>query len=458
MKIGFGQADITPKGGKVYLIGQFNERITDQVMDPLHAVAMVIESENARTVWVTADSLWVCEGASDLAYKYACEVIPDLKEEEFVLSATHIHTGPSMSNDIYCSLTGERDEPKGAMNAVENNVQFAVGVQNAIREAVGNLAEARVDFALSRVQTGVQRRVVYKDGSAAMYGSLEREDFLKMEGRDGGPSQLLYVYNMKDELVGVVANVPCTAQCDEHATYITADYWGVVREKICAQWGDGVKVLPLCRAVGDQSPHQMVDALYSWRKASKYHGRQAAIDMGERVARFIIENKERVLASYGGDSVHAQGMRTVQFPVWQPTQEEYDQAMDYLENPDNFTEDGRPKDAFKKSCAVACKERHERGDQFYPCNIYAARLGDILFISSPFELFTEYADRIRMAFANNTIFDVELTHGCMGYLATRNAIQGGGYSAMIFNGVCNADGGEVLIEESVALLKELCKQ
>lgn len=448
MKIGFGQADITPKGGKVYLIGQFGERITDQVNDPLYAVAMLIESENARTLWVTADSLWICEGASKLAYKYACEVIPGLKEEEFVLSATHIHTGPSMSNDTYCALTGDRSEPQGAMSAAENNLQFAAAIQKAVQNAVGNLTEARVDFALSRVQTGVQRRVVYKDGTAAMYGALNRDDFLKMEGRDGGPSQLLYVYNMKEELIGVVANVPCTAQCDEHASYMTADYWGVVREKISAQWGENVKVLPLCRAVGDQSPHQMVDALPAWRTSRRYHGRQAAIDMGEKVAALIIENKDKPLASYDSSTVHAQGMRTVNFPVWQATKEEYDDAIAYLNSDE-------PRNAFRTSNAVAAKERYERGDKFYPCNIYAARLGDILFISSPFELFTEYADRIRMAMFDNVVFDVELTHGCMGYLATRNAIQGGGYSAMMFNGVCNADGGDVLVEESVALLKEL---
>ena len=56
MKIGFGQADITPKGGKVALLGQFETRVTDRVLDPLYAVAMVILSDNARTVWVSADT------------------------------------------------------------------------------------------------------------------------------------------------------------------------------------------------------------------------------------------------------------------------------------------------------------------------------------------------------------------------------------------------------------------
>ena len=50
MKIGFGQADITPIGGKISLLGQFHQRITDKILDPLYAVAMIIESDNARTI------------------------------------------------------------------------------------------------------------------------------------------------------------------------------------------------------------------------------------------------------------------------------------------------------------------------------------------------------------------------------------------------------------------------
>ncbi len=170
MKIGFGQADITPRGGKASLLGQFEKRVTDEVLDPLYAVAMVIVSDNARTVWVSADTCEIFEGSSLLAFEKVKKVVPDLKEDEFVISSTHIHTGPTLWPDTYLSLTGDRSEAEGSMPAAECNRQFAEGIAEAVREAMANLTEARAELAIARVQTGVCRRVVYKDGTAQMYG------------------------------------------------------------------------------------------------------------------------------------------------------------------------------------------------------------------------------------------------------------------------------------------------
>ena len=184
MKIGFGQSDITPQGGKISLLGQFEQRLTDQIVDRLYAVAMIIESENGRSVWVSADTCEVFEGTSKLVFQHVREVIPDLKEEEFVLTATHIHTGPVLWTDTYLSLTGDRSEAEGALSAQECNRQFAEGIAAAVSEAKTNMRIARVDVAAARIQTGVSRRVVYKDGTAQMYGDAHRPDFLKMENRD----------------------------------------------------------------------------------------------------------------------------------------------------------------------------------------------------------------------------------------------------------------------------------
>ena len=458
MKIGFGQADITPKGGKVSLLGQFELRVTDKVNDPLYAVAMVIQTDHARTIWVSADTCEMFEGTSLLTFEAVKKVVPDLKEDELVISATHIHTGPTLWLDTYLSLTGDRSEPKDAMPAAECNRQFAEGVAEAVRDAMDHLVEARAELAIARVQTGVCRRVVYKDGTAQMYGDAYRPDFLKMEGRDGGPMQLLYVYDEKDKLTGIVANVPCTAQCDENALYITADYWGVTRERIAEAFGKDVKVLPLCRSAGDLSPHHIVDRIPMERDSGCYRGRGGSLYMGNLVADAIISHKDKKLISYQGDVRHAQGMRKIDFPVWQVTEAEYRWAVDYLANKDNYSETGWPKSLFDNGNAHTRKQRYESGDKIYPSKVFATVLGDIVFISNPFELYIEYADRIRMALKDSVVFDVELSYDCLGYLATPNAVAGGHYSANIFNGVCAPDGGEVLVKESIDLAKSLLQQ
>ena len=459
MKIGFGQADITPKGGKISLLGQFEKRVTDEIMDPLHAVAMVVVSDADRSIWVAADTCEVYAGTAELAYEEVKKVVPDLQEDELVISATHIHTGPNLWTDTYLSLTGDRSEPEEALPAAECNRQFAIGVAKAVKEALDNAVEARAELAIARVQTGSNRRVVYKDGSAQMYGNAHRPDFLKMESRDGGPSQLLYVYDQQNnQLMGIVANVPCTAQCDESAMYVTADYWGVVRPRIEEALGKNVKVLPLCRSAGDLSPHHIIDRAFMERDAGCYNGRNGSVYMGNLVADFILKYKDRILETYEGDVHHAQGMRKIDFPVWQVTEDEYKWALDYLGNKDNFDEKGWPRVLFDNGNAHARKQRFESGDKIFPSKIFSMVLGDIVFMSNPFELYIEYADRIRMALNTSLVFDVELAYDCLGYLATPNAVEGGHYSANIFNGVCAPDGGELLVEESIFLAKELLEK
>ncbi len=52
---------------------------------------------------------------------------------------------------------------------------------------------------------------------------------------------------------------------------------------------------------------------------------------------------------------------------------------------------------------------------------------------------------------------IQLACDCLAYLPTERAVQGGGYSARIDDGVIGPEGGRVLVEESVRMLKQLWK-
>lgn len=463
MKIGFGQAEYTPKGKKVNLVGQFDVRITDEVISPLMVEAMVLQSENARTIWVSVDALQVTEEASVAAYEQVKTVLPDLKEEELVLSATHIHTGPAFRS--YSELTGGSTEQEGTFQSYECVQLVAKAIARAVDQALERLSESRVELAVSRIQTGTCRRVVYKDGRAVMYGNPYEPDFLKMEGRDGGPMQLLYVYNAENQLAGIVVNVPCTAQCDEHATYMTADYWGVTRSYIRNALGEQVVLLPLCRSAGDQSPHHVADRTFVEHRAKRYHGPVGAMELGTRIAKAIVDSRDQILTTYSGAVYHAQAMKCVQLPKWSVTEEEYQWALEYLGKKTAEGESlldvrrlstGRP--LFDNANAYARIKYYESGETTCATRIYATVLGDVVLLSNPFELYIEYADRIRMALPDQVVFDVQLSYDGLGYLATENAVKGGGYSAYPFNGPCSPAGGEALVAESVELVRSLVQK
>ena len=459
LKIGFGQADITPRGGKLSLRGQFEERITDNIHDPLQAVAMAVVSENARSIYVGIDLLQIFKQNSEYIFEEVKKAVPDLKENELCISATHIHTGPDLLIDTYLSITADRSEPKSALTCAECLKQVAAGIAKAVREALDSLEEARAEIAIARIQTGVNRRITYKDNTGAMYGNPHLKNFYEQESRDGGPSQFLYVYKAAtDELMGIVANVPCTAQCDEYAMYVTADYWGVVRGEIEEKLGKNVKLLPLCRAAGDLSPHNLVDGeAVEQKPVDLYHGRNCALWLGGWIAENIIEFKDKTLQKYEGNVEHAQAMHKVDFPVWQVTEAEYKWAKAYFADKKNFDADGKPLSKFDNANADTRIRRYESGDKTYECKIFGMRLGNIVLLTMPFEVYIEYADRIRMSHPELIFMDVQLAYDSMGYLATPPAVEHGHYSANIFNGVCSPEGGEKLVAEEIALAEELIK-
>lgn len=457
-KVGWGQGDITPQGAPSSLEGQFNVRITQEVKDPLLATCMYVESSKTTSMWVSCDANHIFKSLTEQVEGLLAQKLEGFKPEMLMLCATHIHTGPYHERGGWLSLTGNTSDDFGAMKANEYRSQMAEGIVKAVLEAKKSLEEVTVELAIAPVITGVNRRVVYSDGRAKMYGSLEEEDFSQMEGRDGGPTQLLYVYTAKDhQLTGVVANVPCSAQCDEFANYITADYWGVVRKKLHEKWtlkgNKKVFLLPLIRASGDISPHPMADKIPGEEAYEK--GPLCAKRMGEWVADVIEMFQTRPLRTLTGE-VHGHVSRDFTLPVWQVNQKEYEEARAYLEDKRNYDDDGSPVNTFDYANAWTRVRRVEKDEKRVLTRVQATRLDEVVLVSMPFEVYIAYADRIRSRIGNKALlFDVELTYDNLGYLPTRKALSGGHYSANIFNGVCDAKGGDEFVEICVDIIQSL---
>lgn len=449
MKIGFGQKDITPRGGMISLIGQFESRYSDVINDPLYASVMIIQSDDKRAVFITADNLV----PYSFAVKAICEelkkLIPDITEDELILSTTHIHTGPGYPPPWDTSVS----IPDGALSLEECAEQELAGIIAAVKEASENMHEARIELSYSYIQTGVCRLVGYADGHSEMYGDPHADGFKGILGRDGGPSQIIYVSDTETgELTGIIAAVPCPAQCDETANYITADYWGVVRSCLAGKYGENVKLLPLCRAAGDLSPHHIVDLVPG---KECFGGREEALIMGRRVAKAIIDSRSDVIFRFEGDVPFEIKAREIRLPTWEVSEEKYAWASDYLSDGSHFDADGNALNTIEFLFAKSYKYYYELPEHFVTSKLYAVSVGRIMFITFPFELFTEYADRVRMGIKGYNVIDVQLSYENLGYLAVNSGSST--YSTSVFNCPCPPDDGPLLVRESVELLKSLRK-
>ena len=156
-------------------------------------------------------------------------------------------------------------------------------------------------------------------------------------------------------------------------------------------------------------------------------------------------------------------MKEITLPAHTVTKEEYEWAKDFEEK---YNSD----ETYKGDGSVFCTgnrrfnhlNSHYKIHKYENSNnkeiktrIYATLVGDIAFITSPFELFIEYADRIRMALPEWVVYDVELCYERLGYLPSERANKGGSYSTFTFNGDCPPEAGEILVRESIELIKSI---
>ena len=453
-RIGWAAADITPRC-PVALLVQFEQRVAREVRSPLQAVVMAIAADGeSPAYWAGCDLLYTPASLVRDTAALLHGRLPDFDESQLILSATHIHTAPYLNRDAESALVRYTNDDPSLLQPEEYRAFAAERIADAVVRAYHAMRPSTVKTAVSPIQTGYCRRVTYMDGRAVMYGDVSVPDFKTMEYHDGGNTNILYTFDDTGALTGIAANVPCTAQVVEHKEYVTSDYWGYTRAYVREKLGD-VPVLGLTASAGDLSPRDLLSTMPEEPSNTEEEG---ARELGERIARELVALVPDARTPEGGVFRHL--YRLAYLPRWNPTFVEYRRAKalieelrktvgeDFERSP--FTKDSVPK--FEYSEAEVTVRRFEEDIEYVPAPIHVLRLGDAVFVTNPFECFIEYADRLRAAHPELQLFDVQLACDTMGYLPTRRAVRGGGYSAMIFNGQCGPEGGDALVRESLELI------
>ncbi len=93
----------------------------------------------------------------------------------------------------------------------------------------------------------------------------------------------------------------------------------------------------------------------------------------------------------------------------------------------------------------------------YLMELHALRLGDIAIGTNDFELYTDFGIQLKTRSPGIQTFVVQLA-GPGTYLPTERAMAHGGYGAVIQSSQIGPDGGQVLVEETVAAWKELWRE
>ncbi len=470
LRFGWAAISITPNA-PVAVGGQYRTRISGEVHDPLLATALAIETSDdagavEQSVFVSCDlSVMRRKILEDVRRRVASRV-SDLDVQKILVSATHTHTAPALTDSEESDLHPYDFMGSWAYRipAERNDVMRPAAYLDFLAERIAAVViqawEARqpggMSTALGHAVVAHNRRAVYSDGTAQMYGNTDDPNFSHIEGISDHSIDVLSFWRDAEHLEGVAIVVYCPAQEMEGEQYLSADFWYDTRKMLREKYGDKLQVLPLVGAAGDQSPHLL------WNKQAELAARKReGLISREEIARRLVKAVEAVMPesrrAIQAELVFHHRTETASLPVWQVSDERYAEAQAVFESGKDKTDQLSSQDYinWRVSRTLMARHAYQQEHPCYEAELHLMRLGDLAIATSPFELYTDYGVRIKARSPAVQTAVVQLTSDCAAYLPTRRAVAGGGYSARIVDGVVGPEGGDVLVNETVRILDEI---
>ncbi len=452
---GWASVEITPPKA-VSIQGQGFERISQGVHDPLFATALALKAGQEQAVLVACDLIVIRRELVQEVRKAVCARVEGLRPESIMLNAIHTHTAPYYGAPWLQAEYEEfgwekwKDVPPDEFMTAHQCFTFLVErISQAVEQAWNSCAPAKIASALGHAAIGYCRRVLYTDGTAGMYSKTDVENFDVIEAGCDHGVELLYVWNDQDQLTGVVANVACPAQVLELKTYLSADYMGQARRMVKEQLGEQVYFLPQISAAGDQSPRDLIRRSCETRM----HDLEGAEELGLRVTEAVLREYPRAEMNKMERMVFNHRIKELELPIRRVSQEEIDWATQRQEALKN----GAKLSHYDELNSESILERAEmqKTVSTFPMELHTLRLGDIAMATNSFELFLDYGQRIKARSKAKQTFLVQLCGADGIYVPTKKAIQVGSYGAAVFTGIVGYEGGNLLVEESVAAINGL---
>lgn len=495
LKIGWARRDVSTNKS-VNIPGQFHMRISQGILDPVCLAVLVLDNGEDFLAMLSIDIVSVSPLTLRLIRSKLAEKLPEFDASKLIVNATHTHAAPANSSGMANSDQNFPIDPSIKIEPMEKYRDFlAESAADAVVEAWKKRAPGFYAYGYGYAVVSHSRKVWYFDdlskrpglgglpgacvnGHAAMYGQTNDPMFSHYEAGADHFVNMLFTYDAGKRLMGAVINLSCPSQCSEGISMISASFWHETRQMLRAKYGD-IDVLPQCAPAGDLSPRILHYKEAQARRFQLKYGKPEAF--AEEFARHDIA--ERITAAFDETIVWASrelrstakiknSVREIRVPSRKITDEEYanEKAIyqELLDEP--FKEDGTPLERLMHDSSLAGRrtrskgilERYEaqKSDPTYPLELHVGAIDDIAFVSSPFELYMDYMHRIQARSPFTQTFNIQLAANAAttrsgGYLATQRGIEGAGYSASRYCNNVSPEGGQMLVEETLADLTRI---
>ena len=457
--IGTSSVDITPKL-PFALLGQFHLRIAYTIKTPLTANVVALESRvnghpSESAILVSCDLTVITPALLSGVRNELKRRIPQLDVSKVILTATHTHTAPVLGNE---NLT--YPIPKEGVTQIDETLAYITDqIAKAIQMAWKSRSVGSVTWGLSHAVIGYNRRSLYANGTAAMYGDTRLPNYRGPEGYEDHDINTLFFWNKSGKLIAAGISVACPAQEVGGDSTVNADFWHDARIALKKRFGDNLSVIAWVAAAGDQSPslmyrHAAEERMHKLRKVSRME------EIGRRITKAVEDAYDVVKNDRHRNVVFIHKIDTLHLPMRLLAEWEYNLAKKERDtiisrlkaNPElkNKLEGG----LLWYQQSIDRYEKQKINETKFEAEIHVLRIGDVVICTNPFELFVDYGIRIQARSKALQTFVVQLA-GCGNYVPTEKAIKGGGYSAMMTSSWVGHEGGDILIEHTVNLIDSL---
>jgi hypothetical protein len=453
--IGTASMDITP-AGSVPLTGGKTVRLSTGVLSRCTANVLALESRDGekildQAILVSCDLCVIRAGIQDHFRTLVAPRLPGFDIKKLFLAATHTHTAPVLVQDRYQSY-GKAAQPKDYMPFIYDRMAQAV-VKAWESRQVGAVA-----WGLGHAVVGCNRRAVFSDGSAEMYGNTKRPAFRHIEGYEDHAVDILCFYDRHQQLQAAALILACPSQ-SVGGSRLSADFWHDVREYIHQRHGNHVCVLGFCAPAGDQAPNLLFREK-SEARMDRLRGLTRTQELGRRIANAFDDTLGVIAQDIRTDFPFVHAVKQVDLPGRRISDAEYAQykgLVDALNRKDKLVGPDWWNRHFY-GVVVARYEAQQKAEPVYPVEMHVIRLGDAVIATNPFELYVDYGVQIQArSQAEQTILiqlasPLDLAY----YVPTPRAVAAGGYSAEVTHNLIGPEGAQVLVQRTVEAINTMC--
>lgn len=429
---GAAQLDITPGLG-AHLCGHFEDRQATNILDPLHAKAIVLCNGQTTLGFVICDLIVVPADVVDAA-KALITARTGIAPENVLIAGTHTHTGPA----IVGALATPEEEGYGEW--------VAPRLADAFCLALRRLQPAQFAHAAGSCPGEVHnRRWHMKDGTVRMNPGHQNPGALRPAGPTDPQLGLMILRTPAGAPIAAMGNLSLhyVGVAEDH-NVICADYFAAFGRSLnrCA----GAQfVCPMSNGTfGDVNN---IDAASPARQTA------GATTQIERVANVAAAEAWRVWSSLREEDFRDEvelgaTLAGVSFPARYPSEDELTAARVLY----NSGEKWQDTEWIYARELVLCADMPRE----WIVPIHALRIGELGLVGLPGEVFTEIGLDIKQRSPFAQTMNIGIANATVGYVATDQALAEGSYETRLCRHVRAPQGtGKLWADTAIAGLRSI---